>query len=257
LNLELTVVDAFTDRPFCGNPAAVAVVDRFPQDQVMQAVAMEMNLSETAFVKPRPDGGYDLRWFTPAVEVDLCGHATLAAAWVLGGSASFSTRSGTLGAIRMPDGRIELDFPADPPEPVSPTDWPGGLEAISVWRGRTDLMVELPHAEAVRTLEPDLAELAKLPYRAVIFTAPSDQPGLDCTSRVFCPAVGVPEDPVTGSAHCLLGVFWGQKLGKATLVGEQASARRGLVGMRWEADRMHLAGSAVGVSKVTMDLSRT
>jgi predicted PhzF superfamily epimerase YddE/YHI9 len=249
---ELTVVDSFTDRPFAGNPAAVALVDRFPADSEMQLIAREMNLSETAFVASRTDGAYDLRWFTPAVEVDLCGHATLATAHVLGGTGRFVTKSGLLSCTTGEDGWIEMDFPADPP---TPADVPESLGMGGVrWsgRGRSDLLVELADAATVRAFEPDLTAIAELGVRCVVVTAGGDKPGIDCVSRVFAPAVGIPEDPVTGSAHCTLAPFWADRLGRNDLVGEQASARGGIVRMRVAGERVILGGRAVTVSNVRM-----
>jgi predicted PhzF superfamily epimerase YddE/YHI9 len=252
MSLELTVVDAFTDRPFAGNPAAIAVVDRFPDEDRMQAVAREMNLSETAYAVRRDDGAYDLRWFTPTVEVDLCGHATLATAHVLGGTARFHTRSGLLACTMGSDGWIEMDFPADPPTACEP---PAalGIPGLS-WcgRGRTDLLVELADAAAVRSFEPDLSALAGLGVRCTIVTAAGDRPGVDCVSRVFAPGVGIPEDPATGSAHCTLAPFWSDRVGRGELIGEQASARGAVVRMRMAGDRVVLGGRAVTVSKVEL-----
>lgn len=252
MTLELTVVDAFTDRPFSGNPAAVAVVDAFPDDARMQSVAAEMNLAETAFVVARPDGDYDLRWFTPAIEVDLCGHATLGTAHVLGRSARFHTRSGMLTCTRSPSGRIEMDFPADPPvEEQAPPDL--GIAGVRWFgRGRFDVLIELADAESVRRFEPDLARLAEFGTRAVIVTAASDRPGIDCVSRVFGPNAGIAEDPATGSAHCTLAAHWGERLSTNQLVGYQASPRGGTIHMRREADRVILGGQAVTVSEVRM-----
>lgn len=250
MGLELTVVDAFTERPFSGNPAAVAVVDAFPPPDYMQSVAREMNLSETAFVAPRNDGDHDLRWFSPAVEVDLCGHATLASAHVLGGFACFHTRSGSLSCSRSDDGWIEMDFPADPPSSarLSP---PPALEGIR-WsgRGRYDVLIELESAAAVRECAPDLGELAELRSRAVILTARGDRPGIDCVSRVFAPNFGIPEDPVTGSAHCTLAEYWGELTHRDELVGEQASPRGGIVRMRRQLGRVVLGGRAVTTASV-------
>ena len=249
--LELTVVDAFTDTPFRGNPAAIAVVERFPDELRMQAVAREMALSETAFCVPRPDGDHDLRWFTPSVEVDLCGHATLATAHVLGRPARFHTRSGVLSCDVGDDGTIRMDFPADAP---TPTETPAALGLPGVVTFATtgqDALVELEDAAAVRALEPDLAALAALGTRCVIVTAAGDRPGVDCVSRVFGPNLGIPEDPVTGSAHCALAVYWGDRLGKQELVGEQASARGGTVWMERRGDRVVLGGRAVTVSRVS------
>jgi predicted PhzF superfamily epimerase YddE/YHI9 len=252
MSLELTVVDAFTDRPFTGNPAAVAVVERFPDEDRMQAVAMEMNLSETAFVARRADGGYDLRWFTPSVEVDMCGHATLASAHVLEGTARFHTRSGVLTCRQGVDGRIEMDFPADPPsrDDVPPTLAIAGIQWFG--RGRFSVLVELADAGAVRAFRPDLPMLAALGSQAVIVTAAGDRAGIDCVSRVFGPNVGIPEDPVTGSAHCALAVFWGERTGRDDLVGEQSSARGGIVHMRREGERVVLGGQAVTVAEVRL-----
>ena len=252
MKLELTVVDAFTDRPFTGNPAAVAMVEAFPDDVQMQAVAMEMNLAETAFVAERPDGDHDLRWFTPMVEVPMCGHATLASAHVLGGTARFHTRCGELACGKGPEGRIQMDFPADPP---SAEDVPPGLSIAGIrWygRGRFSALVELEHAAAVRGFKPDLPMLASLGTQAVIVTAAGDRAGIDCVSRVFGPNVGIPEDPVTGSAHCALAVFWGERTGRDDLVGEQASARGGIVHMHRNGVRVALGGHAVTVAEVQM-----
>jgi predicted PhzF superfamily epimerase YddE/YHI9 len=261
--MDLTVVDSFTDRPFAGNPAAIAVVDAFPAEDRMQAVAREMNLSETAFLVPRPDGSHDLRWFTPTVEVDLCGHATLAAAHVLGGAGTFHTRSGALVCAPAADGWIEMDFPADPvTAEAAPPALLGalGLEpgpdaetpVLVFARARTDLLVELRAATLVRALRPDMAGVAALGGRCVIVTAAADRPGIDCVSRVFGPQNGIPEDPVTGSAHCTLAGFWGERLGRDELVGEQASARGGVVRMRRQGERVVLGGQAVTVSQVRL-----
>jgi predicted PhzF superfamily epimerase YddE/YHI9 len=251
--LLLTVVDAFTDQPFAGNPAAVAVVDRFPDGDRMQAVAREMNLSETAFAVPRPDGDHDLRWFSPTVEVDLCGHATLASAHVLGGQARFHTRSGLLACAALGGGWIEMDFPADPPVPAEVSGAELGL-AGAQWCGRSreDLLVELPDADAVRSLVPDLSRLAAAGTRGVCVTAAGDRPEVDCVSRFFGPNVGIPEDPVTGSAHCTLAVFWAARTGKHQLVGEQASSRGGVVRMSLKGDRVMLGGQAVAASEVRL-----
>jgi predicted PhzF superfamily epimerase YddE/YHI9 len=250
--LDLTVVDSFTDRPFAGNPAAVAIVERFPEDGEMQLIAREMNLSETAFLVARHDGSYDLRWFSPTVEIDLCGHATLASAHVLGGAGRFFTRSGLLTCTTGEDGWIEMDFPADPPTAADPpTDL--GIEGIT-WcgRGQSDLLFELADADAVRHLQPDLAAIAALDRRCVIVTAASDNPETDCVSRVFAPRAGIAEDPVTGSAHCTLAPFWAERLGRTELVGEQASARGCIVRMTLAGDRVLLGGRAVTMSNVRL-----
>jgi PhzF family phenazine biosynthesis protein len=252
-------VDAFTDAAFSGNPAAVCPLAGPADRDWMQRVALEMNLSETAFV--HPDGkGYALCWFTPTVEVDLCGHATLAAAHVLweeglapGGPLRFATRSGVLRAVRR-DGDIWLDFPADPPEPTKPPeDLEAALGARPVWvgKGRFDLLVALESEAAVAALRPDMARLAALPYRGVTVTAVAETAGADFVSRFFAPVVGIPEDPVTGSAHCTLAPFWAERLGKTALTGRQLSERGGTVKVRVgpKANRVVLGGRAVTVLK--------
>ena len=265
MSQSLVVVDAFTDRPFAGNPAAVCVLEK-PADEVwMAAVAREMNLSETAFLHPENDG-YRLRWLTPVAEVKLCGHATLASAHVLWESRRrapeadlhFYTHSGRLTARRS-DGRIRLDFPRR--EPVA-AEAPAGLaqalgaEMVAVYRVAEDLLVELVSAEAVRGLAPDVSALSRAAPRGVIVTARSDEPRFDFVSRFFAPAVGIPEDPVTGAAHTGLAPFWAARLGKTALVGYQASARGGVVavdvGPEVGADRVVLAGQAVTVSRVEL-----
>jgi predicted PhzF superfamily epimerase YddE/YHI9 len=256
--LNLTVVDAFTARPFAGNPAAVAIVGLFPVVDRMQMVAREMNLSETAFVVPRGDGSHDLRWFTPTTEVDLCGHATLASAHVLGGEARFHTRSGWLSCSAARDGWIEMDFPADPPLAAVPPADRLGLDGVRWWgRSREDVFVEVEDAATVRALHPDLGRLAAAGARGVLVTAAGDRPGIDCVSRFFAPNAGIPEDPATGSAHCALAVYWGDRTGRRELVGEQASARGGVIRMRRPApgaadERVILGGQAVTVSEVRL-----
>jgi predicted PhzF superfamily epimerase YddE/YHI9 len=251
MDVQLTVVDSFTAAPFGGNPAAVTVLDAFFDDALLGAIAREMNLSETAYLVPRADGDFDLRWFTPAAEVDLCGHATLASAHVLGGGGRFHTRSGLIACTKNGDW-IEMDLPADEPAPAEPPEGLGLTDVRSFHRGRDDALVELADAASVRALVPDLAALARLGTRAVIVTAPGDRVGIDCVSRVFGPNVGIPEDPVTGSAHCALAAFWGGRLGRDELVGEQASARGGIVRMRRAGDGVVVGGQAVTVSRVTM-----
>jgi predicted PhzF superfamily epimerase YddE/YHI9 len=257
-------VDAFTSEPFAGNPAAVCVLPGPADPAWMQAVAREMNLSETAFAHPL-DGerGYRLRWFTPAVEVDLCGHATLAAAHVLWDEgylpgtepAMFHTRSGLLTAVRRGDW-IELDFPSEPAALEPAPD--ALLEALgatvrAAGRNRFDWLVELESEEAVRRLEPDIAGLAKVPARGVIVTSRARSgattAGLeyDFVSRFFAPRLGVPEDPVCGSAHCCLAPYWSTRLGKTELVGFQVSSRGGIVRVRPRGDRVFLGGQAVTV----------
>lgn len=253
---RFTQVDAFTDRPFGGNPAAVCLLPSPADSGWMQHVAREMNLAETAFLVRRPDG-FDLRWFTPSTEVDLCGHATLASAHVLWEEdqlasdevARFHTRSGVLTASKEPN-LIWLDFPATPSRPVgSAPELELGLRAPFRYVGRTafDYLVELESEAAVREVAPDLGALGRLPVRGVIVTARSESESYDFVSRFFAPGAGVPEDPVTGSAHCGLGPFWGERLGKKQLVGFQASSRGGIVSVRLEGDRVHLGGQAVTV----------
>jgi PhzF family phenazine biosynthesis protein len=253
-------VDAFTSEPFRGNPAAVCLLDSPADESWMQSIATEMNLSETAFVvtTPAPDGTLGLRWFTPTLEVALCGHATLASAHVLWETgrlgppttARFATASGILVASRAPD-RIELDFPALPNTPV---DAPPTLAAalgttvVATARNTHDLLVELTDAATVRDLTPDLDALAAIDVRAVVVTAPADpDSGFDFVSRCFAPRSGIPEDPVTGSAHCALAPYWSPKLGKQTLVGHQTSRRGGIVHCRLDTDRVILAGKATTI----------
>ncbi|MEO8226242.1 MAG: PhzF family phenazine biosynthesis protein [Gemmatimonadota bacterium] len=250
-------VDAFTAAPFRGNPAAVCVLSAARSTEWMQSVASEMNLAETAFVTPR-GAGFDLRWFTPSTEVDLCGHATIAAAHVLweeghlapGAVARFDTRSGVLTAAGA-DGWIWLDFPSKPVLPVPPLDGLGAaLRAEIGFTGQNDLgylIVEVGSERAVRELRPDLARLESLPARGVVVTSRAETRGYDFVSRFFAPALGVPEDPVTGSAHCSLAPYWAERLGQSEMTGFQASARGGIVRVRLAAPRVHLGGQAVTV----------
>ena len=250
-------VDAFTARPFGGNPAAVCVMESARDDQWMQNVAREMNLSETAFLHPE-NNGYRLRWFTPTVEVALCGHATLASAHVLyesgilerGQQALFHTRSGRLTADEE-NGWIKLDFPANPATEVQAPPHldkaVGSANVKYVGKSVFDYIVELESDREVSTLKPNLALLELLPARGVIVTARSSDPHYDFVSRFFAPASGVPEDPVTGSAHCCLTPYWGEKLGKDEMVGYQASARGGVVKVARRKDRVMLYGQAVTI----------
>ena len=269
MSLPLFVVDAFTDRPFAGNPAAVVWLDVMPDDDRLGDIAAEMNLSETAFVRPRAGGHggeFDLRWFTPAkIEVDLCGHATLAAAhtlWAGGRIApsqpiTFHTRSGPLAASQN-DGWIELDFPADPPRVVEGVPLIG--EAIGEWprqtlRGRFDYLVELDSAEAVRSLQPDMALLRGVETRGLIVTARAGRgEPYDFVSRFFAPSVGVDEDPVTGSAHCTLAPYWSAKLRTSKLIGFQASRRGGIVKVETRRDRVALQGQATTIIRGTLEV---
>lgn len=264
MQLPLWIIDAFTDRPFHGNPAAVCLLADSMPDEWMHRVASELNLSETAFLL-REDDGFSLRWFTPTVEVDLCGHATIASAhflWSAGhlkplAEARFQTRSGLLTA-RERDGWIALDFPATPAAPAYP---PHGLEdalgvtALRVGRSVYDLLVELEDEAAVRAVQPDMRALREVPARGVIVTARADTPGYDFVSRFFAPASGVPEDPVTGSAHCALGPWWAEVLNREDLVGFQASERGGVVRVEVRGDRVRLMGQAVTVCQGTLEAS--
>jgi predicted PhzF superfamily epimerase YddE/YHI9 len=246
------VVDAFTDRLFAGNPAAVCVLDEFPDAGLMQAVAAEMHLSETAFAVPRGPDHYDLRWFTPTVEVPLCGHATLASVHVLGRPVRFQTRSGELACTLADDGLIEMDFPADPPRQATLAGDIGVGAVEWFGEGRAHAIAQLKNAAAVRALVPDMGGIADRFEHGLIVTAAGDRPEVDCVSRFFAPNLGVPEDPVTGSAHCTLAPFWAARLGRRRLLGEQASARGGTVHMRIEGDRVVLGGRAVTASTVTL-----
>lgn len=256
MGLRITQVDAFTDEPFGGNPAAVCILPEPQPAEWMQAVAREMNLSETAFLV-REDGGYNLRWFTPLVEVDLCGHATLASAHVLWESgtlgqqeqARFSTRSGILTATRWDDW-IELDFPLRPEQPsAAPDGLAAALGAKPLYIGRNveDYLVEVESESVLRALSPNFAALGRLPVRGLIATARSETADCDFVSRFFAPAVGIDEDPVTGSAHCCLAPFWSTRLGKDELVGHQVSERGGVVRVRVAGDRVLISGQAVTV----------
>jgi PhzF family phenazine biosynthesis protein len=254
----ITQVDAFSDKPFTGNPAAVCLLPEARNAEWMQLVAREMNLSETAFLVKR-ENGYDLRWFTPRVEVDLCGHATLASAHVLWAeghrgvrdSAVFHTRSGELTAKRK-NGWIEMNFPATPASPVSSREEIEaaiGSKAAYAGQTRFDYLVELDSEESVRALGPDFARIGRLDARGLIVTSRASRPGYDYVSRFFGPAAGIDEDPVTGSAHCALGPFWRDRLGRDDLMGYQASARGGFVRTRCEKDRVLLYGQAVTVMR--------
>jgi PhzF family phenazine biosynthesis protein len=253
----LLQVDAFTSEPFKGNPAAVCLLDREREDAWMQNVAAEMKLSATAFLLPHDDD-FSLRWFTPAIEIALCGHATLASAhalWeekILGANdvARFHTKSGLLTATRANDWS-ELDFPATPEQPSDPS--PALLESLGiaspvyVGRNKFDYLVEVDSEEAVRALQPDHAKLRSIPVRGVIVTSRASSAGFDFVSRFFAPGSGIDEDPVTGSAHCCLAPYWAARLGKNEMVAFQASPRGGIVRVRLAGDRVKLGGRAVTV----------
>jgi predicted PhzF superfamily epimerase YddE/YHI9 len=260
--MKIYQVDAFSETPFKGNPAGVCVLDHLTADSWMQNMAMEMNLSETAFVIQQAEG-FGLRWFTPKTEVSLCGHATLAAAHILweqailppDEEARFHTQSGLLVARRVHDW-IEMDFPARRVSQVEPQ--PGINRALGVsprFTGRREspkgnsYLIEIEAEETVVNLRPDLAALAHTDARTAIVTCRSVHPDYDFVSRFFAPAIGINEDPVTGSAHCYLAPYWAERLGKPDLIGFQASKRSGLVGCRLEGDIVHLRGKAVTVIK--------
>ncbi|MGD1047443.1 MAG: PhzF family phenazine biosynthesis protein [Candidatus Krumholzibacteriaceae bacterium] len=256
MSAKIFKVDSFAAEPFTGNPAGVCI-SMGPRDEAwMQGIAREMNLAETAFLHKARDG-FNLRWFTPAVEVKLCGHATLASAHILwetgtlaaGEQARFATKSGLLTAVKKGE-TIELDFPA---KPEKPADAPEGLiEALGVrpvyvGRNEFDYLVEVESEGVVRAIEVDFARLKRVEARGVIVTSLASTKGFDFVSRFFAPAVGVDEDPVTGSAHCCLGPYWGAKLEKAEFTAYQASARGGVVQVRLAGDRVKLGGRAITV----------
>jgi PhzF family phenazine biosynthesis protein len=254
--VKIYTVDAFTAEPFRGNPAGVCLLSAARDECWMQQVAREMNLSETAFLRPRADG-FDLRWFTPVAEVELCGHATLASAHILWESghlageaeARFHTLSGLLRANRRGDA-IELDFPATP---AAPAEIPSavlaalGAEPTFVGRSRFDYLVEVGSEDEVRRLAPDFTRLKACAVRGIMVTSRAEKTGYDFVSRFFAPAFGVDEDPVTGSAHCCLAPHWSQRLSKAEMTAYQASPRGGEIRVRVAGDRVHLAGNAVTV----------
>ena len=258
MSVPTILVDAFSDRPFSGNPAAVCLLPAWRGADWLQSVAREMNQSETAFLVKNAEG-FDLRWFTPAVEVDLCGHATLASAHViwqerLAGATEpirFATRSGILSAVQRGD-VIELDFPLVPQQPAAaPAGLAGALGASLkyVGKGRFDYLVEIESEQALRRLKPDLRRLSTLPMRGLIVTSRSADTKYDFVSRFFAPAAGIDEDPVTGSAHCCLADYWQKQLGKREFLAYQASLRGGIVGVRIEGNRVALSGQAVTVMR--------
>lgn len=246
---EIFVVDAFTDTPFRGNPAGVVLLTEIASDAWMQSVAKEMRHSETAFVDVRPGLGEprSLRWFTPETEVDLCGHATLATTHVLGGEQRFMTKSGELKCRVARGGWIEMDFPLDTPTPETGTailaDSLGDLPVEQVLRGRSDALVVVPDELSVRNFVPNLERIAAIDASGIILTAAASD--TDFVARFFAPRVGVAEDPVTGSAHCTLAAYWGQRLNKNELISRQVSQRSGTVRMTLMGDRVALKGQAV------------
>ncbi|MFD9395319.1 PhzF family phenazine biosynthesis protein [Streptomyces sp. NPDC060000] len=262
--MRIRIVDAFTDRPFAGNPAGVLLLDAFPDDNRLQKIALEVNHAETAFAHPLPEGGaadWALRWFTPAAEVDLCGHATLATAHVLHttgthlGPVRFATRSGVLVATPAEDGSITLDFPTAPLTEVAIPDGVGealGAEPLACFDTGPhvgDLLVELADEQTVHALRPDHKALAVHSRRGIIATARAEDPDLghDFVSRCFFPNFGIDEDPVTGSAHTALAPYWSERLGRTALTGLQASPRSGRVRTELRGDRTLLTGRAITV----------
>lgn len=249
MRLPVFQLDAFTDRTFGGNPAAVCLLDAWLNDATLQAIALENNLSETAFLVPLGDGDFDLRWFTPALEVDLCGHATLASAWLImdrlepdRNEVGFTTRSGRLAVWRCDEGLV-MDFPADPPVPTTVPDGLDvalGIAPVAVLRGRYWMAVLGSEAE-VRALKPDLDGIVRLADGHMIVTAPGAKP--DFVSRFFAPGSGIAEDPVTGSAHCILAPYWASRLSKVALKAQQVSSRGGELHCTVEGDRVRLAGN--------------
>ena len=256
MGLRIFQVDAFTDKAFAGNPAAVCILTEPRDDAWMQDLAREMNLSETAFLS-RQEDGFNLRWFTPSVEVALCGHATLASAhilWEIGlvsplEPVRFHTLSGLLTAKRKGDW-IELNFPATPEQPA--TAPPGLWEALGLTpkytgKSKFDYLFEVETEETVRNLKPDFALLKTVKVRGVMVTSRAASSGYDFVSRFFAPGSGIDEDPVTGSAHCCLGPFWSQRLGKDELIAYQASRRGGTIRVRVSGERVYLSGQAITI----------
>ncbi len=257
MSIRIYQVDAFTEKPFQGNPAAVVILEQAQTPQWMQLVAREMNLSETAFVYPQPDG-YHLQWFTPEAEVELCGHATLSTAHVLWESGResvetpilFSTLSGQLGARLKSDGFVELDFPAAPCEPGDlPAEIISAMGAIpkSISISGKKWLLEYQNEQEILNLKPDFLRLKQVPGRGLIATSVSEKSNVDFVSRYFAPWIGVNEDPVTGSAHCILGPYWGKKLGKSNLIAHQVSSRGGVLHVRLSGERVFIGGKAVTV----------
>ncbi len=262
--MKIYQIDAFTDRPFAGNPAAVCLLDQALDDALMQQIASEMNLSETAFLTP-VDDGFKLRWFTPAYEVDLCGHATLASAHMLWESgtlaadaiARFHTRSGLLEAKRLANG-IELNFPAQPAEKTAlPPELVESLGFVPIDSGYngSDYLVVAESEDLVRNLTPDFTMMRHVEMRGVIVTARSSDSFIDFISRFFAPGAGIDEDPVTGSAHCCLGPYWGKRMKKNELTAFQASPRGGFINVRLVDDRVYLTGQAVTVLEGRLNIS--
>lgn len=251
--MKIFKVDAFTDSLFSGNPAAIVILEKWLSDDLMQKIAMENNLSETAFILKQADSHYEIRWFTPETEVDLCGHATLGAAHVILShlenqkpNVLFNSKSGDL-KVEKSGKMYWLDFPSQPPKPVSMSKLlPEALGTVPLYAGyNVDLMVLVESEKIVREMTPNLQMIRNLDVRGVIVTAPSERERVDFVSRFFAPAVGVPEDPVTGSAHTVLTPFWGKRLNKKQLNAQQISKRGGNLSCIDEGERVKIGGSAV------------
>jgi len=261
MKLPIYQVDAFTSTLFRGNPAAIVPLETWLDDSVLQSIAAENNLSETAFLVRNADG-FHIRWLTPGAEVDLCGHATLASAWVVfhvlghpGNVVRFASKSGVLTVERRGDA-FALDFPARPPKPIEAPEAllrALGKKPVEVHAARDYLCIYATEAE-VSAIDPDMAGLARLDRYGIIVTAPADQGKGDFVSRFFAPQVGVPEDPVTGSAHCTLVPYWAERLGKTRLAARQISKRGGEIACRLEGDRVDLEGRAVKYLEGTIEL---
>ncbi|MFI2856693.1 PhzF family phenazine biosynthesis protein [Paenibacillus sp. JSM ZJ436] len=263
--MNIYVADAFTSQPYTGNPAGVMVLDQPMPETWMQSIASEMNLSETAFLVPI-EKDYELRWFTPASEVDLCGHATLASAhilWEQGYSQAevlrFHTKSGILTAARQKDGWIAMDFPQEVesscPAPQALAEGLGA-EYVYVGRNRMDYLVEVASEDILQQLAPDFGKWKSLDARGIIVTSSCQREGMDFVSRCFYPAVGVNEDPVTGSAHCALAPYWSQRLGKNELAAEQISKRTGVLRLRIHPGRVEIIGQAVTTLKAVLEAEK-
>jgi PhzF family phenazine biosynthesis protein len=255
--MKFWTVDAFTNQPFKGNPAAVCILEDFLDDELMQKIATEINLSETTFLVAKPNGHYDIRWFTPSTEVKLCGHATLAAACILWNEFKvdkdilyFDSLSGILMATYQHN-KITLDFPAYGSEPMAIPDGLTsalGIAPVCVSKAFDDCIIELHSAEEVVNLKPNIYKLTNIECRGVIVTAETkDDSEYDFVSRFFAPRIGVPEDPVTGSAHCKLAPYWAKRLGKTEFLAYQASKRGGVIEVRFESNRVYLTGQAVTI----------
>lgn len=251
--MKLFQVDAFTARVFSGNPAAVVPLDEWLDDAVMQQIAEENNLSETAFIVREEESLFRIRWFTPVTEVDLCGHATLATAHVLfthlnfkEATIRFASKSGEL-SVEKREGLYWLNFPSNPPEAIPvPKLIPEAIGTIPIYTGvNSDLLVLVQDEEIVKRMNPDLIILKKMEVRGVIITAPSKEKDVDFVSRFFAPSVGVPEDPVTGSTHTILTPFWAKRLGKSSLTAKQLSKRGGVLRCILDGNRVEIGGSAV------------